>query len=282
MSKKIFLCLLAFTITAGIIGSSLNTATSNASGAPSGNTGSPSDNKTCAQNGCHPGVATAIFNVITSDVPVTGYVPGSTYTVTTTVSDPSLVKFGFEISPQSSTGTILGTMALIDANKTKFTTTSNKYITHKSGGTSFPGHTATWSFSWTAPIAGTGAVTFYGAFNFSNNNGSTTGDVIHTSTLTIPEGFGVGVEETGDFAAFNVYPNPTPDQVHVTYSLDQPQQVVVSMFNLSGKMIGVLQNESQASGIYHPSFSIEGFAKGVYILELKAGEKSFSRKIVKL
>ncbi|MBK9730161.1 MAG: T9SS type A sorting domain-containing protein [Chitinophagaceae bacterium] len=282
MTQKILLSLLAFTITAGIIGSSLNTATSNGSGAPSGNTGSPSDNKTCAQNNCHPGTATAIFDVITSNVPLEGYEPGSTYTITATVTDPSLVKFGFEISPQSSTGTILGTMALIDANKTKFTTTSNKYITHKSGGTSFPGHTATWSFSWTAPIAGTGAVTFYGAFNFSNNNNNTSGDVIHTSTLTIPESFGVGIDETGDLAAFNIYPNPAANEVHLTYSLDQPQQVVVSLFSLSGKMIGVLQNESQASGIYHPSFPMEGYAKGVYILELQAGEKSVSRKIIKL
>ena len=95
----------------GIISGSYNTASSNATGAPSGNTGSPADAHTCARSGCHPGTATNINSIITSDVPPTGYIHGTTYTITATVSDPNLVKFGFEISPQSISGTLLGTLA---------------------------------------------------------------------------------------------------------------------------------------------------------------------------
>lgn len=281
MRKNYLLITFACLVITVIISASSNTANSNAGGAPTGNTGSPFDNKTCAQNGCHGGTATEIFDAITSNVPVTGYVPGSTYTITATVTDPNLVKFGFQISPQNTSGTLLGTMIITNTTTTKFTSSSNKYITHKSTGTSFPGHTATWTFDWTAPNEGTGDVTFYGAFNFSNNNGQSTGDVIHKTSLTIPEAFGVGVDEISAINSLNVFPNPASDHIRITYYLNQQQPVTVSLFDLSGKRVAVLSDETQAAGTYNTSFAIDAINSGVYVVELKTADQSFFRKIVK-
>ncbi len=282
MSRNTFFILFSLIAVMIVTGASFESANGDGSGAPSGNTGSPADNKTCARSGCHPGTATNITNAISSDVPVTGYIPGNTYTITATVNDPSLIKFGFEISPQSSTGTLLGTLALLDADKTKFTSNANKYITHKSAGTSWPGHTASWSFSWTAPIAGTGDVTFYGAFNFSNNNGSTSGDVIHTSTLTIPEAFGVGIAEINDKRRFDLYPNPVSSAMQVRYYLPRTSDVSISLYDLSGKRLAILKQETQPEGNYHSSFTLSGYSKGAYIVELKTGDQSFAQKLIKL
>ncbi|HQF28974.1 MAG TPA: T9SS type A sorting domain-containing protein, partial [Bacteroidia bacterium] len=62
--------------------------------------------------------------------------------------------------------------------------------THTSGGTapSAPGSgTRSWSFNWVAPAAGTGAVTFYGAFLGGNNNGSESGDLTYKTTTIVNE-----------------------------------------------------------------------------------------------
>lgn len=180
--------MIACVVATGIISATFITATSYPDGAPSTVTGSPGDaNKTCTKSGCHSGTATTMLNAMTSTIPASGYVPGTTYTVTASITDPSIVRFGFEISPQSITGTLLGTMALTNTVKTKFTSSNNKYITHTTSGNSWTGHTATWSFDWTAPAAGTGAVTFYGAFMYANNNGGTSGDIVKTSTYTVQE-----------------------------------------------------------------------------------------------
>lgn len=282
MHKKLLLFSFVCLVAAGIVSSTLNTAHSNESGAPTGNTGSPADNKTCAQESCHPGPAQAIAGAITSNVPSGGYVPGNTYTITASVSDPAVVKFGFQISPQSNTGTLLGTMALIDPSTTKFTSASSKYITHKSAGTSFPGHTATWSFSWTAPAAGTGPVTFYGAFNFTNNNDEETGDLIRTSTLTVAESIGVGIDETTAMAAFEVYPNPATDMIHLNYTLQSTNPVAISLYDVTGKKMADLLDETQESGVHARSWSLANYEDGVYVLTLKSGSQSFSRKLVKL
>lgn len=282
MSRNALLIIFSIFSALVVTGSSFHAANGDGSGAPSGNTGSPADNKTCARSGCHPGTATNITDAISSDVPATGYIPGNTYTITATVNDPSLIKFGFEISPQSSTGTLLGTLALLDADKTKFTSNANKYITHKSAGTSWPGHTASWSFSWTAPLAGTGDVTFYGAFNFSNNNGSTSGDVIHTSTLTIPEAFGVGIAAIDAEKGFALYPNPVSSDMQVSYYLPHTMEVSISIYDLSGKRLAILKQETEPEGNYHSSYTLTGYSKGAYIIELKTGYQSFAQKLIKL
>ena len=162
----------------------VNTALTNGSGAPQGHTGSPGDGASCTS--CHssfpPIPATGL---ITSNIPASGYVPGTTYLITATISHASFNKFGFQISPQNSSGALMGTLALTMPSATQIL--QNKWITHTSSGTAGTGNSRIWTFNWTAPTSG-GAVTFYGAFNSANNNSNTSGDQITLSSLTVQQG----------------------------------------------------------------------------------------------
>lgn len=141
------------------------------SGSPAGYTGSPGDNKNCTQ--CHNGSASTVAGWITSNIPASGYTPGSTYNITVTVSGSG--GKGFEVSPQNPSGTLLGTLT---AGTGSHLTGSGKYVTQNSTINSNP---ATWTFTWTAPAVGTGDVTFYGAFTVSK-------PVTKLSTLLVHEG----------------------------------------------------------------------------------------------
>jgi|WetSurMetagenome_2_1015567.scaffolds.fasta_scaffold25403_2 hypothetical protein len=123
------------------------------SGAPAGYTGSPGDGSNCTS--CHGGTATTATGIITSNIPAAGYTPGTSYTITATVTGSG--NKGFEISPQNTAGTLLGSLTAGSNNHV----TGTKYVTHNAAISTTP---AVWSFTWTAPAAGTGAVTFYGAF----------------------------------------------------------------------------------------------------------------------
>ena len=159
--------------------------TSRSTGSPAGKTNSPADNSNCTS--CHGGAAaSALAGVITSNVPVAGYTAGSVYTITASVGDSSISRFGFQISPQNNSGFLQGSLTITNTNETQIVST--KYVTHKSAGTTTtPYHSKSWSFNWTAPIAGTGSVTFYGSFLFCNNMNNSSGDVTRTSTLVISE-----------------------------------------------------------------------------------------------
>ena len=127
----------------------------NPNGSPAAKTGSPGDGANCTE--CHGGTATTTAGQITSNIPASGYVPGTTYQITATNPLTGAGKMGFEVSPQNVAGTQLGTLIAGTGSKL---VSGSKYVTHSNANTT----TSTWTFSWVAPVAGTGQVTFYGAF----------------------------------------------------------------------------------------------------------------------
>ncbi len=160
-------------------------------GADPGYSGSPADGATCANANCHNTTATASAGWIASNIPVTGYVPGTTYTITATATQAALVRYGFEISPQNTAGNLIGTMVVGTGTQL---VGGGKYITHTNAGTTGTTGSHTWTFTWIAPPSGTGAFTFYGAFNCTNNDTHDTGDQIHTSTLAVTEDVPAGID----------------------------------------------------------------------------------------
>ena len=147
-------------------------------GSPGGKTGSPMDNSDCTS--CHNvGGTTLSTTNITSNIPSTGYIPGNTYTITT-----SSWADGFEITCEENTGnTKTGTFFNINPGATQLVNNGNA-ITHTAAGIS----SNTWSFDWEAPSIGTGDITFYGAFIEAGYPlGSNLGDYLTLSTLSISE-----------------------------------------------------------------------------------------------
>lgn len=152
----------------------------NSAGSPGGKSGSQGDsNVTCTD--CHTGTATPITGWITTNIPTGGYTPGTTYLITATGTHAGVVKFGFELTAETSTGSKIGTLAITEASRTKLCN-QNKAVTHRSGGTAPTGNSNTWTMNWTAPATDVGQIRFYGAFNAANGNGNNSGDVIYTST----------------------------------------------------------------------------------------------------
>jgi len=118
------------------------------------------------------------------------YEPGQSYTFSIELEDIDQRKWGFEISAQSENYANGGELIIIDPDHTQFSTQSNiGYVKQTSSGAysgtlnASPG----WDVSWTAPVAGTGTVTFYGCGNAANRNSSTLGDYIYTIAIAVAE-----------------------------------------------------------------------------------------------
>jgi hypothetical protein len=244
----------------------------NGVGAPTGKTGSPGDGSNCG--GCHSGTAvTSIANAITSTIPATGYIPGTVYTISATISDPAKNKFGFEISPQRNNGTAVGTLGVTDAGRTQLIG-SGKYITHKSTGTAGTSNATTWTFNWTAPVAGSGNFTFYGAFLLANANSSTSGDVVKLSTLAITEDLTTGIAQN-NFSAIKFYPNPATDYLYS--DIENNNGATLSIYSLSGEKVNNIAYENHEK----IKADVSLLADGVYIAELKIDGKTITKKFIK-
>lgn len=156
---------------------------SNSAGSPGGKTGSPGDGSVkCTQ--CHVVTATTVQNWITHNIPITGYIPGNTYTITATGTHTGVVKFGFELTAEDAANVKTGSFTLINTGQTRFTN-NNKAVTHTLQGTLPSGNSKTWSMNWTAPPGNAGNIRFFAAFNAANGTGTTSGDKIYLSNTTI-------------------------------------------------------------------------------------------------
>lgn len=197
------------------------------SGTPGSKTGSPIDVNTCTQ--CHSGTSILQDDWISSNIPASGYVPGETYTITATGNHTGAAKFGFEITSEDATKKV-GTFVITDPNTTKLANNNNS-VTHKSDNAATSG-SRTWSFNWTAPEAGTGNITFFGAFNAANGNGSTSGDVIYTSQLAISE-TSVGINDNNS-VKLTIFPNPVKDFLNIK---SESKIKNIKIIDLLGKQI---------------------------------------------
>ena len=269
--------IILLTLVSLFISEFLSPAHGSTNGAPAGRTGSPGDVFNCTS--CHSGTPSTVAGLITSTIPLTGYLPGQTYTLTGNITSIGKTKFGFQISPQDVSGLELGTLVITDPTNTKLVGTSGNYVTHLTAGTSFPSGIATWSFDWIAPAAGTGDVTFYGAFNITNNNSIASGDVIRLSTLLAQEDVSSGINnEAKNQEEWIVYPNPTKDIIYIS-SKTNVEIESLSIFDIKGNMIEFLTKNGLAN---NHEIDLSHLKSGLYFLNIKTNKGESFKKIIKI
>lgn len=255
----------------------LNSNLDSSGGSPGGKTGSPADGATCTQ--CHTGTANPVEGWIASDIPATGYMPGETYTITATGSHEGVVKFGFEVTAEDNADAKTGTFEITNADESKLTN-SNTAVTHQSEGTTPSGNMKSWTFDWTAPDESTGDVTFYGAFNATNGNGGTSGDVVYTSNYTVME-HAVGVNEIGhQELEVSLYPNPFTDYIRVSMKDNEKQVSSIQLFNQAGSMVNQINASSNSNEWRMETNDLNA---GLYFVVLETIDNTkVSKSIIKL
>lgn len=276
MKKNILTTLgLAAFFAVGIISLNIYTDSSSTSvhafsgGSPGGRSSSPADASNCTA--CHSGTINsgAGSSSVSTNIPSTGYIAGTTYTITGTVTEAGLSRYGFEITAEKDAdNSKTGTMVITDATNTKVV--GGSAVTHQSAGTSGTG-SRTWSFDWTAPTSGTGDVTFFGAFNATNNNGATSGDKIYTASIGVSEDVQTGLVENSKKSEVLIYPNPiiTSFEVVTSKKID-----AVKVFGLDGKeMRTVIQNGNV--------FDATQLSSGIYFVQIVVEGELMTKKIIK-
>ncbi|MBI4947365.1 MAG: hypothetical protein HY840_13315, partial [Bacteroidetes bacterium] len=160
-----------------------------------GRTNSPGET-TCT--GCHGGTALnagpGSITITSSPSLASGYTAGTSYTITVTVAEsvaPNNALFGVCAEALLASGANGGTIAITNATLTQLLTRTigvnvRNSVTHTGTGNVGPNSQA-FSFRWTAPVTGTGAVTFYAAGLACNNDGGSNGDHTYTTTLAVSE-----------------------------------------------------------------------------------------------
>lgn len=76
------------------------------------------------------------------------------------------------------------------------------------------------------------------------------------------------------------YPNPFNPVTQIEYSLLKSGNVNLAVYDLSGKLVSTLVNESQSYGTYRYDFDASNFASGIYIYEIRTSDFVSTKKMV--
>jgi hypothetical protein len=75
-------------------------------------------------------------------------------------------------------------------------------------------------------------------------------------------------------------PNPFCKSTMITYSLPQKSEVTLELYDITGRLVETLVNETQQPGIHQVRWNRESNPSGVYFYRLTAGEFVKTRKMV--
>jgi len=236
-------------------------------GSPGDYTGSPGDGYYyCTE--CHnsnPGNF-SLIPTISTDIPITGYVLGETYTINVSTSSSGASGWGFELTAEKVGGIEVGTYDLTGSINSPKIITSGGSVTHSNDAFS------SWSFSWTAPSIDEGDITFYAAVLAANGSGTggdqvvTTSEVVSASTL--------GIDEKNSLT-FDIYPNPSRDYLIVKLP-NEISEGLVEIFDFSGRSVTTSKINKHENRL-----SLTNFAVGMYIIRLTSEGKTGVKKFIK-
>lgn len=122
-------------------------------------------------------------------------------------------------------------------------------------------------------------------FKFEFESGGTDASPYGDNNLYIDDieitGTYVGIDEINrQQLAFTVFPNPTSGDARISFNNPDNAGVEVKILNLMGQNVMTVNRDELPSGNYEFSISTSQLAKGIYFVQLIAGEVTDSQKLI--
>ncbi|MBL4651706.1 MAG: hypothetical protein JKY53_02420 [Flavobacteriales bacterium] len=251
-------------------------------GAPVSSTGAPNET-TCAKSGCHSDGTMNSGSAITTLIignDITEYQPGSTYDIVVKITDPNVVRFGYELTAITDVdSTFAGDFTVTDTDRTQIFNGSvdnldREYLTYTYNGTE-PSATGEgeWIAQWTAPLTDVGDVTFYLATVAANNDFTDDGDEVYTLEYRLTAGQVSAIGEKTQREEFNVFANNRT--VYVTGSYDNLIETD-TLYSIDGRIITQLEVNAENYALRLDN----SISTGIYIIGVNT--RTINPKLVKL
>jgi len=115
----------------------------------------------------------------------------------------------------------------------------------------------------------------------SNTNGADTSmvnPISVTGSVAIEDVTEEGIPS--QFVLEQNYPNPFNPSTTIRYALEEAAHTQLQVFDLAGREVAELVNQTQGPGVYEARFEADDLPSGMYLYRLQAGEYTETRKMV--
>jgi hypothetical protein len=103
---------------------------------------------------------------------------------------------------------------------------------------------------------------------------------IASVTIPGPSGPSVSVNEQLPIGDFDVFPNPFTKGTTVKFSIDQTQEVSISVLNVLGETTDLIEDKTYGPGSYQKYIDASKLPTGVYFIDVKVDGVSNVKKVI--
>jgi len=215
-----------------------------------------------------------------------GYIPNTQYNMYVSFTSTTISECGFKlkIANQANPG-VIGTTQPV-ANVDTVTENGMFYVTKDTN--SF----TTGNFKWTSPsspnetitfellghtivIGGTQTVDYACEYEVTNSSFGLTGACNDTSGTTT----GIMDTEKSEVINLEVHPNPTEENITISYSINSHKNTRIDILDLSGKSVLHVFDGKQVSQNYKHEVNVSDLAGGTYLVRVTVDENPYYQKI---
>ena len=83
-----------------------------------------------------------------------------------------------------------------------------------------------------------------------------------------------------EFKLLPAYPNPFNPATNISYSIPESQVVELSVYDIMGRRVEVLENNFKDAGTHTMVWDAAGFASGIYYIKLSADNLVETQKVM--
>jgi len=106
------------------------------------------------------------------------------------------------------------------------------------------------------------------------------GIYVYTPDFSNLDDFSTMPSDYGKQTLLKISSNPTQKEIDIEYNLPNKTVVNLSIFDLVGRLVNILVNENQISGVYHKTFDLSGLPQGIYFIRLETDDHTLVKKTI--
>ena len=90
------------------------------------------------------------------------------------------------------------------------------------------------------------------------------------------------VEEIPSIEISMAHPNPFNPITNISYTLNEPSNIKVSVYDISGRLVNVIENSYKPVGDYFIRWNADNHASGIYYVQIQSNNRVQTQKVVLL
>jgi hypothetical protein len=121
--------------------------------------------------------------------------------------------------------------------------------------------------------------------NIYVNGFSIPGSSVYADMVTIkysPEITGIHTDQKEITGKITVYPNPTGDIINISFDAAETDNIVISLFDITGRQIKTVYQGQVTIGIFEYQVDMSAYRNGIYLLTIESAKGKSMQKIFKV